>query len=109
MSAKSVTKGKTAERELCGVLSERFGFEIKRTLGQERDGGHDVNLPPFRIECKRRSRVGKLYDWIGQAAFGKSRAIPVVMVRGDLEDWLVVMRLDDWVGIARTDIDNLRH
>lgn len=111
MSKSQRTKGASGERELCALLSDAFGEKITRRLGQARDSGHDVDLLPFRIECKRRKRIAGLYEWIAQAAgaLGPNATrvlypFPTVMLRADNEEWLVVMRFTDWCTIAREEI-----
>src|SRR5208282_6925704 len=113
MSKLSRTKGAGGERELCALLSDAFGQVVKRKLGQAREGGNDVDLPGFRVECKRRKRIGNLYEWVEQAKLPLREAtaatfqripIPVVMLRADGKEWLVTMRLADWVVIAREEI-----
>jgi len=116
MSKLSRTKGAGGERELCALLSDAFGQVVKRKLGQARDSGHDIDLPPFRIEVKRRKRIANLYEWMGQASNtfcfvlhpdGTKTDLsdtPVVALRADGKDWLVVMRLDDWIKLAREEI-----
>jgi hypothetical protein len=98
----SRTKGQTGEKELCALLSRRFGYEIKRRLGQERDCGHDIDIAPFRAECKRRGKVGLLYRWFDEMDPGPNR---VLMLRGDGEKWLVVMEFEDWCNLAERRVD----
>ena len=112
MSKSQRTKGAGGERELCAILSDALGQVVKRKLGQARDSGHDISLSPFYIEVKRRKRVALLYEAMQQAGnypdnlnhpFGPR---PVVMLRADGKEWLVVMRLDDWIKLAREEISN---
>ena len=111
MSKLSRTKGAGGERELCALLSDQFGQVVKRKLGQARDSGHDVDLPPYRIECKRRKRIANLYEWLQQATpmliaqepqF--KLTTPIVALRADGKDWLIVMRFADWCKLAREEI-----
>jgi hypothetical protein len=111
MAKLSRTKGANGERELCTILSDAFGQVVKRKLGQARDSGNDIDLPPFRIECKRRKRIANLYEWLTQAGLipGCNYApdvtvIPVVALRADGKDWLITMRLSDWIKLAREEI-----
>jgi len=110
MAKLSRTKGAGGERELCALLSDAFGQVVKRKLGQARDSGHDIDLPPFRIEVKRRKRIAGLYEWLGQCDSDKlhmnlaQRRSSMVALRADGKDWLVVMRLDDWIKLAREEI-----
>jgi len=115
MSKSQRTKGAGGERELCGILSDALGQVVKRKLGQARDSGHDIDLPPFRIECKRRAKIA-VHKWMDQAQFPNDDScaagwtelpagvMPVVAMRADGEEWLVVMRLDDWIKLAREEI-----
>lgn len=105
MGAGQRRKGANGERELCALLSETFGTVVKRRLGQARDGQHDVDLPPYRIECKRRMRVGNLYEWMAQCQVdAAAHEVPVVMLRADGKGWLVVMEFAHWAKIAREEI-----
>ena len=88
-------KGATFEREIAGYLSERLGRVVKRKLEQARDGGDDIQVGRFRIECKRRKRLG-FYAWMDQAlAACASGDIPVVIARGDGHDAVALIFLDD--------------
>jgi len=109
MSKLSRTKGAGGERELCALLSDAFGQVVKRKLGQARDSGHDIDLPPFRIEVKRRKRIANLYQWVDQADSQPGPELsemPVVALRADGKPWLVVMYMDDWIKLAREEISN---
>lgn len=107
-------RGQCGEREVAAILSDATGLEIKRLLGQERDGGHDIAFGPFRIECKRRKRVANLYGWLVQAAInGASEpgregldmaGDPIVAIRADGQKWLIVQPLSDWIKLAREEV-----
>jgi hypothetical protein len=116
------TKGANGEREACALLSDHFGLPVKRNLSQTRDGEHDINLRPYRIEVKRRARIANLYDWLNQAtlplaatqpAEGAYRGevvgctVPVVMMRADARGWIVCMHFSDWAKIAREELSKL--
>jgi Holliday junction resolvase len=94
-------KGATGERELAALLSDALGRVVKRNLGQAREGGCDINIQHWNIECKRQEKI-KIYDWMQQAkescAAGQS---PVVAFRKNGKDWLVTMTLNDWIGLVR--------
>jgi len=49
-------KGAAGERELAGILKDHLGFEVKRNLGQARDGADDITIQKFRIEVKGQSK-----------------------------------------------------
>ncbi len=100
---RSRNKGAGGERELCALLAAEFGIPVRRKLGQARDSGHDIDLPGFNVEVKRRARIAGLYEWLEQADSVTRR--PVLMLRGDGKDWLCVMRLPDWCALAREEIN----
>lgn len=105
MSASQRRKGSAGEREVCALLRSEFGVVVSRELGQARDSGCDVRLAPFAIECKRRARIGGVYDWMRQAQIAaRDDETPVVIARADGEQWLVVMRFVDWARLAREEI-----
>lgn len=114
MGAMSRRKGAHGERELAALLSDTFGEKITRRLGQARDSGHDIDLPPFRIEVKRRARIAGLYEWMDQAeGFNPAghqvkplAEIPVVALRADGKAWLIVLTLTDFCKLAREEIAN---
>ena len=99
MSKSQRTKGASGEREACALLSEEFGRKTSRNLGQARDSGFDIELPPFNIEVKRRARIAGLYEWLEQANNGAG--LPTLMLRADGKPWLVVMPFGVWARLAR--------
>ena len=104
MSASQRRKGANGENELARILSDHFGRVVKRTLGQARDGGHDIETPPFRWEVKRRKKLAA-YDFIEQAAQAcQDGATPVVAMRADGKGWLVLMRLEDALPLIRGEL-----
>ena len=112
MGALSRRKGAAGERELATLLTDALGEKIRRKLGQARDGGDDIEVAgPFVSECKRRARIGHVYDWMAQAEFATPEGyhMPVVMMRADGQDWLVLMRFLDWARLAREEISDARN
>jgi hypothetical protein len=101
-------RGQEGEREVCQILTDALGVKIQRLLGQERDGGVDIQVKPFIIDCKRRKRVANLYDWMAEAgdrtALRDMSQIPAIALRADGQKWLVVMELEDWIKLAREEI-----
>jgi hypothetical protein len=91
MSASQRRKGSGGEREVCRLLEDEFGTPVARKLGQARNGGNDIDLPPFCIEVKRRGNIA-LHDWMSQAETAcKPGEIPMVLARGDGEAWMVIV------------------
>lgn len=99
MSAMQRRKGASGEREWCAELA-KYGVSAKRELGQARDSGGDVAAPPYLFEVKRHARFS-IYEHMEQAIAAaplyKGCQIPVVALRGNQKEWLVVMRAEDFL------------
>ncbi|CAI3661690.1 MULTISPECIES: putative PDDEXK endonuclease [Clostridium] len=98
----SKQKGARGERELSSKLKE-YGYSTRR--GQQYCGANGdadvVGLPGIHIECKRVQKLN-IYDAISQAkADAKENELPTVFHRKDRSEWLVTMRLEDWIKIYR--------
>lgn len=95
-------KGARGERELSLKLRE-YGYQTRR--GQQFSGINGdadvVGLPGIHIECKRVERLN-LYDAIAQAkSDSRDGEVPTVFHRKDRYDWLVTMRLEDWIRLYK--------
>nr|DAH66465.1 MAG TPA: HJC-DNA COMPLEX, HYDROLASE DNA COMPLEX [Caudoviricetes sp.] len=95
-------RGKRGERELAKILRE-YGYDTKR--GQQYCGAAGnadvIGLPGIHIECKRVERLNIL-DAISQAVHDALPGLlPTVFHRRDRCEWLVTMRLSDWITIYR--------
>lgn len=95
-------KGAAGERELANYLKAR-GYEARR--GQQFSGGTDspdvvcAALPTFHLECKRvEGGTETLYKWMAQSQRDAGKKTPLVVHRKNKSDWLVVMRLEDFLG-----------
>ena len=105
MSKLSRDRGQSYEREICTALSDHLGITIRRQLGQERDGGGDIRTGRFLLECKRRRRLGGPYTWMAQAtAAAKPGETPAVIARADGGESLVILRLHDFLRLAREEL-----
>ena len=102
-------KGAAGERELANLL-KKYGYKTSRGVQYCGDtGAADViGLPQIHIECKRVERLN-IYDAIEQAKsnatakeipFGESN-LPAVFHRKNNHEWLVTMRLEDWIELYR--------
>lgn len=95
----SKQKGSRGERELAGVLNELLGTDCHR--GQQFQGSPDspdvTGLDGIHIECKRVEKLN-IENAMDQAVrdSGEKR-LPSVMHRKNRHEWLVTMRLTDWV------------
>jgi hypothetical protein len=95
-------RGASTEREIANHLSEQLGFPVKRKLGQARDSGEDINVPPFRIEVKRRKKIAVL-DFMRQCETGSTAgevSVVIMRVDGDLRP-VVMLRLDEFIPLMR--------
>lgn len=102
--ANSRLRGATFEREIVTELRDRLGVQCKRNLDQWRDGGDDIKLEPYAIECKRRKTIA-VYDWWEQAVKSAgNRLRPILMIRADRKETLVVISLDEFCKLAREEI-----
>lgn len=97
-------KGAAGERELCAILADQLGIVVKRNLGQARDGEDDITIPPFRIEVKRQETL-KIEPWCQQVeTAAKEGEIPVVAFRRNGKPWRVILKLDDFIKLAREEM-----
>lgn len=98
-------RGALTEREIANYLSEQLGTVVKRKLGQARDSGEDISVPPFRIEVKRRKKLAVL-DFMRQCETGSlPTEIPLVIMRvdGDTRP-VVMMRLDQFMPMMQGEV-----
>ena len=104
MSASQRRKGAAGERELAQILSEQLGWVVKRNIGQARDGGDDITTGQFRWECKRRAKLS-VYEFMDQVeAACRPGDIPIVAMRADGKNWLVMMKLEDAIPMIRGEL-----
>ena len=91
-------KGCRGERELASKLRE-YGYDARR--GQQYSGASGdpdvIGLPGIHIECKRVERLN-LEDAMAQSKRdAREGEIPTVMHRKNNCEWLVTMRLEDFM------------
>lgn len=101
-------KGCKGERELAKILRD-YGYTAKR--GQQYSGANGdadvVGITGVHIECKRVERLN-IHDAMNQAVRdAREGEIPVVMHRKNRTEWIVTMRLEDWMK-DRRELDELR-
>jgi len=102
MSAFQRRKGAGFEREVANYLTDNLGFVVRRQLGQARDGGDDIRIHRYRIECKRRQSIAVM-SWLEQckAACSLATDVPIVVARADGEEAIAILRLEDLVPMIR--------
>jgi len=94
-------RGKRGERELASIL-RGYGYDCHRGVQYcGRQGNADVvGLPGIHIEAKRTERL-RLQDAMDQAKHDAKSGFPTVFHRKNNCDWLVTMRLSDWIELYR--------
>lgn len=101
MKLNSKQKGKAGELELARKLRE-YGYNCKR--GQQRSGLEEqdvIGLEGIHIECKRVEKLN-IYNAMSQAkGDAKEGEKPTVFWRKNHSEWLVTMRLEDWIELYR--------
>lgn len=94
------------------MFAAALGREVKRNIGQARDGGNDIDVADLLIECKRRKTLTTIEGWLQQAqdavterflADGVARR-PVVVCRADQGESLVVLKLTDFLDLVGDDL-----
>lgn len=96
----SRAKGAAGERELANELRKR-GYEARR--GQQFCGSNGdadvVGLEGIHIECKRVERLN-IHDAMAQSeSDAREGEVPCVFHRKNRKEWLVTMRLGDWLNL----------
>jgi hypothetical protein len=93
------TKGATFEREIVRDLVSRGFSDAKRNLEQTREGGGDIDLPGYMIECKRYANIA-VYTWLEQCvAAAREEQIPIVVARADNKKTIVILHWEDFMGM----------
>lgn len=103
------TKGAAYEREVVDAFNRRFTTNFKRNIGQARDGGNDIDIGRLVVECKRRKSLKTLEGFMRQAeaatatglASRQISGIPVVVMREDEGQSMLLMRLEDFFKVVR--------
>lgn len=99
----SRNKGAAGERELANKLKE-CGYDCRR--GQQYSGANGdadvVGLPGIHIECKRVERLN-IYDAIEQSmSDSRDGETPAVFHRKNHKEWLVTMRMEDFMKMYKS-------
>lgn len=109
MKSRSIkAKGKIFEKLIRKKLLEYFpelADEIRITIGQE--GGSDLKLTKkaqdilkIKIECKSRAKMA-LYEWYNQAIKHDGDLEPIVCVKQNRAQPLVIMDLEYYLGLLK--------
>jgi len=97
----SKQKGSRGERELAKKLKEH-GYDCRRSVQYcGANGDADViGLDGIHIECKRVERLN-IQDAMAQAISDCKEDMPAVMHRKNNSEWLVTMKLSDWIELYK--------
>ena len=98
MAKRSRDKGKVGERELANLLVNELGGTVKRALGQERDGGSDLDcadypLVDWAVQIKRVENLSLGRAW-KQAVRDAGTRRPIVAHRSNGAPWTFYVALD---------------
>jgi Holliday junction resolvase len=95
-------KGKRGERMLAEELREAGYKDARR--GVQYKGGADspdvIGIPNVHVECKF-CEEAEIRKWMQQSIRDAGDKIPTVMWKKSREEWLVIMRLKDFVKLER--------
>ena len=101
-------KGRNGELELVKILND-YGFQVTPgrvlTFGSEPD---ITGLSGIHIEVKRQERL-RLNEWMKQASEDAEKfndGLPTVFHRQNRQQWLVTMKLSDWIKLYNGRNDN---
>jgi len=102
----SRTKGAGAERELAALIRDTWGYPVRRgyTFHHESDL---VGLDGIHPEVKRveKLNIHKAMEQAKEEAIKRDDGLPTVFFRRDRGEWLVCMRLEDWIDLYGAWID----
>jgi len=101
MGRSAQRKGADGERELANLLKE-YGFEVRR--GQVFNHESDmVGLDKIHPEVKRVEKLNVVTAMKQAVTESQIRndGLPTVFHRRNREEWLVTMRLTDWIELYR--------
>ena len=102
----SRTKGAGAERELAALIRDTWGYPVRRgyTFHHESDL---VGLDGIHPEVKRveKLNIHKAMEQAKEEAIKRDDGLPTVFFRRDRGEWLVCMRLEDWMDLYGVWVD----
>lgn len=98
-------KGAEAERDVCHIINEATGSNIKRILGQARDSGSDVRWGPFLLEVKNTQTLA-IPEWqrqvLASCAGAEDNPIPAIVHRRPKEDFWITLPFGVFVTVFET-------
>lgn len=107
MTVNSKRKGSVGERDAAAAIQEVLGIRVRRTQqysGVTEDSADlTLSIAGLYVEVKRYARIAT-HKWLKRAAKDSGGRIPVVLMRENHGDWVVMHRLGD----ARRLLDALK-
>ena len=103
MGKMSQRKGGNGERELAHILRDYYGYDVRRGSVFHKESDM-VGLRDIHPEVKRVERLN-IHGAMEQAkaeAEKRKDGLPTVFHRRNRTEWLVTMRLEDWVDLYGT-------
>ena len=105
-------KGKRGELECRDVWRKHGYADAHRSQQFSGKGESSADLegvdPDLHIECKLGYQYLQIYKFMEQAkADAKAGQIPIVNCRMDREEWLCVLRLDDFIEIWKSSAEHI--
>lgn len=98
--ASARNKGKRGELQLAKLLRDMWGYDVRR--GHVFDHESDlVGLDGIHVECKAQEKLN-IYNAMEQAKEESEKrkdGLPTVFHKRDRGEWLVTMRLEDWIDL----------
>lgn len=108
MSVNSRQKGARGERSLAEEL-RKYGYEARRSAqycGKTGEAPDVVGIDGLHIECKRTQQVRDEVFLKQAERDAKEGEIPVVMYRRNHEEWKVIIRLENFMPIYKSFLQN---
>lgn len=95
-------KGARVEREVCHLIQQITGEEVRRNLSQTRDAGGDVLWGPFYLEVKYQAKIN-MPEWQRQAVQSAvqdgSGLVPAVVYRRANEQFWISLPFETFVAL----------
>ena len=102
MGKKSRNKGSGYELEIANHLTDQLGFEVRRNSAMYMDVP-DIKVGSWVLECKRRAKIGLIYEAMEQAKgyCHEPKQKAMVLVRADGKKTLAIIELDQATELIR--------
>lgn len=102
----SKTKGANAERQLANLIRDTWGYDVHRGKVFYRESDI-VGLTGIHPEVKRveKLNIHKAMEQAIEEAEKRQDGLPTVFFRRDRGEWLVTMKLTDWIDFYGAWID----